>query len=65
MNRDEARKILRIYNLWRRAQGEWCEKTFDELPFDEPALGRAIDYAVAALTVGPRATKSRRRLRSI
>jgi hypothetical protein len=49
MNAAEALKIITIFNAWRRAEGEWVEKTIAELPFTPRQLGEALDRARLAL----------------
>jgi hypothetical protein len=44
-----AAYILRIYNLWRRGEGVWEDRTHADLPFTNEELGQAIDHAVGKL----------------
>jgi len=40
---------LKIFNAWRRGEGEWAEKTVADLPFSAAELGVTIDRAVELL----------------
>jgi hypothetical protein len=40
---------LTAYNSWRRGEGEWSEKTFDDLGLSTNDIGRAIDTIIDAL----------------
>jgi hypothetical protein len=44
-----ARQILSIYNRWRRAEGVWADRTYDDMPFRDADIGHAIAAGNAAL----------------
>lgn len=44
-----ARQVLTIYNRWRRAEGVWADRTYDDMPFRDADIGHAIASGNAAL----------------
>lgn len=44
-----ARQVLSIYNRWRRAEGVWVNRTYDDMPFRDTDIGHAIASGNAAL----------------
>ena len=44
-----AQQVLSIYNRWRRAEGVWADRTYDDMPFRDADIGHAIAAGNAAL----------------
>jgi len=44
-----ARQVLSIYNRWRRAEGVWADRTYDDMPFRDADIGHAIAAGNAAM----------------